>query len=474
VKRRHTLRGLFLAAALALSLLPLIALGGGLVGAAVLSTAAIEDVGDQVDSAQADLTRYAIDHWSDLAGGRAQAFEQGLTALREQHAFALEVRSLEDQVLYASPDVKDGRYAPGGFTLQANQRTMLLRTADGRTLGMMQLWIWPRAGTNLINRALAVGLWAGAATLVGLLLGLLWWIRRAILQPLRALSLATASMAEGSLDFAVPESQVSELDGLGRAFGDMRDRLRAALARQQALEAERRQFIAAVGHDLRTPLSSIQAFAEGLRDGLARSPAKAGRYAGVIVDKTREMSRLVEDLFAFARLDLPESTARFQPVNAAEYLGAALRGFAPAAVEKGVRLAAEGPAELLLHVDPDLFARALGNLISNALRHTPAGGCVTLAWAPAPAPGPNAPGPSAPGAIITVADTGEGIPPAELPDLFSPLHRTDRSRSRRSGGAGLGLAITARIVALHGGQIACESTLGEGSRFTITLHPKIQ
>jgi signal transduction histidine kinase len=480
MKRTYTLGTLVLTAALALFLLPLIALGGGLVGAAVLSTAAQQAAGEQVDSAAVDVAGYAVAHWGELTGDM-HAFESGLAALRERHAFVLEIRSLDNRVLYASPLVENGEYHPRGFSLQATQRTTLLRTPGGETLGLLQLWIWAPAGTSLLSRALAVGLWAGAATLVALLIALLWWIRRSILTPLRSLSQATVAVAEGALDFAVPGSRVRELDALGRAFDDMRQQLQAALSRQRTLEDERRRFIAAVGHDLRTPLSSIQAFAEGLRDGLARSPEKARRYAQVIVDKAREMGRLVEDLFAFARLDLPDATIRPEAVDAAEYLGAALRSFQPAADARGVQLAAVGPASLTLQVDPDLFARAVGNLVSNAIRHTPAGGRITVAWAPAePGTAPDrshaapVPAPSAPGVLITVTDTGEGIPPEDLPLLFSPLHRTDRSRSRQSGGAGLGLAITARIVALHGGAITCESTVGRGTRFTIHLpcpHP---
>jgi len=104
------------------------------------------------------------------------------------------------------------------------------------------------------------------------------------------------------------------------------------------------------------------------------------------------------------------------------------------------------------------MGRAVGTLIANALRHTPAGGEIRLSWRQV--------GDSV---EIAVTDTGEGIPPEQLPHLFTPMHRTDTSRSRRSGGAGLGLAIVSRIAALHGGRVACESRVGEGSTFTISL-----
>ena len=458
MNRTFRLRALFLTAALALILVPLIAVGGGLVGAVLMNRPNIEAAGDEIHSVEASILQYTASLW-DLLPNNRDAFAEGLARLVDDQAFAIEVRSLQDKVLYASPGVVDGEYHGGkGIKRQPTQRAALVRGKDGQTLGVVQEWIWPPSGTSTFSKALAAGLWTGAATLVLILLGVLWYIGRAILQPLRALDRATAAVSEGSLDFLVPKSQVAELSALSRGFATMRDRLQAALDRQQALESERRRFIAAIGHDLRTPLSSVRAYAEGLRDGLARDPDRAARYGDVILAKTRELERLVEELFEFARLDLPGASARVQPVPAAEYLGAAVRALEPEAAGKGIRLLADGP-DFTLRVDPELFARALDNLLANALRHTPEGGAVSLTWAPR----------EAGGAIITVADTGEGIPPDEIPHLFSPLHRTDRSRSRRSGGAGLGLAITARIVALHDGEITRASTLGQGTKFTMVL-----
>ncbi|HYG58144.1 MAG TPA: HAMP domain-containing sensor histidine kinase, partial [Symbiobacteriaceae bacterium] len=436
--KTYTLRGLFLAAATALVLLPLVALGTGLVLVASANWSRFTLAGDEIDAAQVAVARAVAAHWAALD---APGFEADLTRLAGRSAVAIEVRALDDRVVYASPGVKDGVYSPGGLSVEPNQRVVLVRRGD-ETVGVVTLWIWPASAITGMNHTLLGGLSAAVATLIGLMLAVLAWIRRSILTPVQALSQATAAVATGSLDFAVPSSQVRELDGLGRAFGHMRDRLQASLARQQALETDRRRFLAAVGHDLRTPLSSVRAFAEGLRDGLAREPARAAHYGEVILNKTAEVERLVEDLFQLSRLDLPEAGARKQDVDAAEYLGAALRAFQPEAEGKQIHLEARGPLALPLQVDPDLFVRAINNLLSNALRHTPAGGTVRLTWAEG---GPN-------GAVtITVADTGEGIPPEELPHLFSPMHRADRSRSRRSGGAGLGLAITARVVTLHGG-----------------------
>lgn len=451
MSKTYSLRRLTLAAAMALVLLPLVALATGLVFVASANWSRITMGGDEVDTAIAELTQLVVTDWEQVG---SLPFQTQLARMEQRYSFALEVRGLNGQVRFASPGVdEDGILRRAGVNAEPNQRAVLLQRG-GEPLGLLTLWVWPTDALSGLNHALTGGLLAGALTFVGLLLAVLAWIRRAMLEPLQALGRAAGAVASGTLAFEVPVSQVQELNALGQAFGDMRDQLQASLERQKALEAERRHFIAAIGHDLRTPLSSVKAFAEGLRDGLARDPAKAAHYGQVILTKAAELERLVEDLFQYSRLDLPETTARKQPVDAAEYLGAALRAFEPEAAAKGVTLAAGGPTATL-EVDPELFVRVINNLLSNALRHTPAGGSVRLSWGP--------------GFSITVADTGEGIQPEELPHLFSPLHRADRSRSRKSGGAGLGLAIARRIVELHGGSIACESTLGEGTCFTITL-----
>ena len=458
--RRYSLRSLALLAVLAALLLPLLALGGGLAGTVALNAGFVRLAADEVEAAEQAVARLVTDRWEALDGPE---FAAELAALGSRWSFALEVRGLDDRVRYASPSVADGTLVGSGFRVEPVQRARLLHR-DGELLGLLVLWIWPREAISGVGAAARVGLGLAVATLLGLLAGVLVWTGRAVLRPLKALEAATAAVAEGDLSFGLPRSRVRELDALGQAFAAMRDRLQAALDRQAALQEERRQLIAAIGHDLRTPLASVRAFAEGLRDGLAREPEKAARYAEVILRKTAEVERLVEDLFQFSRLELPEARAALRPVELAGFLRAALGAFAAQAEQKGVALSARGP-DLTAPIDPELLGRALDNLIANALRHTPPGGEIRLAWRREGGE-----------VAIAVADTGEGIPPEQMPHLFTPMHRADRSRSRRSGGAGLGLAIAARIAALHGGRITCESRVGEGSTFTIVLpaDPRVQ
>lgn len=453
MRRRYSLRGLVLSVALALILLPLLAMGGGLAGIAAMNWSTISMAPLEVDEVERQVSQLVAEQWDEVG---SPAFLAALERLQGRWDFALELRSLDDRIRYASPTVQEGELHRQGLTVEPSRRFALLQR-DGTPLGLMILWIWPKRAVSGFSLAAQAGLAAAFSTVTILLLVVLWWISRSILQPLKSLEEATFAVAQGRLDFTIPRSQVMELDGLGQSFSAMRDQLSAALAEQAALQEQRRELIAAIGHDLRTPLSSVRAFAEGLRDGIAREPAKAVHYGEVILAKTTEVEHLVEELFQFARLELPETQVNRQRVELAAFLREALGAFGPEAEQKGVALQADGPS-LVAGFDPDLMGRAVNNLVANALRHTPAGGAVRLTWDRVDG-----------GVEIAVSDTGEGIPADELPQLFTPMHRTDRSRSRRSGGAGLGLAITARIVALHGGRVTCESRVGEGSRFGITL-----
>jgi len=456
-ERTYTLRGLFVRAALSLVLLPVFVLAAGLVIVGLANWSTIELAPAIAEAKEERLVSYLSAHWDQIGLDPA-----GLDSFLAGEGVRAEVRDLQERVVYASAGIVDGHFRRQGLSVVPEQRTRLIRTGSG-TVGYFTYWVVFDRTQSQLDLAVTLGLWAGLLTLVGLLLWNLRAIGRRILGPLRSLAQATEAVAAGDLSFTTPTTTVRELAALSRGFGEMRDRLRRSLERQQRLEDERRQFIAAIGHDLRTPLSSVRAFAEGLRDGLARDPEKTARYSQVILEKTQAVERLVEGLFEFAKLDLPGQKAAVESVSAPAYLSRAVQALQPVADERGIHLRADGP-EIPLRVDPSLFMRVIDNLLTNALRHTPSGGVVRVTWNPVDG-GQGGPA----GVRITVEDTGEGIPEDELPHLFSPLHRTDRSRSRRSGGTGLGLAITARIVAAHGGQIRCESEVGRGTRFLIDL-----
>lgn len=283
------------------------------------------------------------------------------------------------------------------------------------------------------------------------------WVTRSVRRPLEALGRATERIAAGDLDFDLPAADVTEVQQLAQRFGAMRAGLEEAIVRQAELERQRREFVASISHDLRTPITSVRGYLEGMRDGVAQSPAQVGHYVQVALEKTAMLERLVSDLFDYTRLEYADQSPRPEPLEVGGFLQKVVAGFAPRAAGSHELTLSQGPA-VSIAADPVLLERALANLLDNALRHTPAGGRVSVSWVPAGG-----------GVTITVADSGEGIPDDDLPLIFEPLYRSEKSRSRRTGGAGLGLPIARRIARAHGGDLEAANAAAGGAHFMLTL-----
>ena len=244
---------------------------------------------------------------------------------------------------------------------------------------------------------------------------------------------AADRVAAGDYETRVEERGPREVQRLGRAFNAMTERLGSN-------EARRRQLLADVAHELRTPLSVIQANLEALLDGLYPIDEEHLRS---VLEETRTMSRLLNDLQTLSTAEAGALTLHRESTTLRDLLDAAVRSFSAQATETGVRLETRVADALPdLEVDRLRVGEVLGNLLSNALRHTPAGGTITLAAVAVSG-----------GVEVAVSDTGAGIPPDRLPHVFDRF-----SRAPDSPGAGLGLAIARSLVEAHGGQIRAEST----------------
>jgi signal transduction histidine kinase len=267
-------------------------------------------------------------------------------------------------------------------------------------------------------------------------------------------------MADGDLGARAAVTGRDEFGALAAAFNGMAEQLQAAAARLREAEAARRQLVASVSHDLRTPLASIRAMVEAINDGVVTDQATVGRYTRTIAGEVERLSGLINDLFELSQIDAGALVLRLERGSLEDLISDTLRSLGPQAERRGVRLAGEVDAALPpVPLDPSRVQRVLDNLIGNALRHTPEGGTVEVR---ASAEGD--------GVRVTVRDTGEGIPATDLPRVFEPFYRGDDSRSR-AGGAGLGLTIARGIVELHGGRIWAESRPGQGAAFHFTLPP---
>jgi signal transduction histidine kinase len=239
----------------------------------------------------------------------------------------------------------------------------------------------------------------------------------------------------------------------------MREALRESLTRQINIEQERRLFISAIAHDLRTPLFSLRGYLEGLATGLANTPEKIGKYINVCQAKAATLERLISDLFAYTQLEYLEQVPRREALEMGKLITHILESLEPQAKSRGVTLVPEPPpTPCIVQVDAHLVTRVFENLLDNALRYTPSGGSIRVQWRP-----------EGNQLVFSVTDTGPGIAAADLPYLFTPLYRGDPSRNSNTGGAGLGLAIAQRILHAHGGNLIAANAIGGGAVFTGSL-----
>ncbi len=291
---------------------------------------------------------------------------------------------------------------------------------------------------------------------IALTLSLLFavWISRWVAGPLERMATSARAMAEGHYQPVALEGP-SEVQALGRSFNEMAGRV---VASQQS----QRDFVANVSHELKTPLTSVQGFAQAILDGTARNPEALTKAAHIIHDEAGRMHRLVLDLLELARLDAGTAGLEIYEVD----LGGVLRGvaerFAPQSQAAGVELVMDVPALPRLQGDGDRLAQVFNNLVDNAIKHSPAGGEVRLTA-----------GEKGGMLVVEVRDGGAGIPTEELGRIFERFYQVDKAR--RGGGTrgvGLGLAIAYEIVQAHGGTLTASSTAGAGSVFTVRLPVK--
>jgi len=266
-------------------------------------------------------------------------------------------------------------------------------------------------------------------------------------------------IARGDFSARVHLTEVDELSDVAEAFNLMGDELQKSFARQRELEQARRDLIAAVSHDLRTPLTSIRAMIEALADGVVAEPEMVQRYYSTVRAQIQNLSGLINDLFELSQLETGQVQLAVEVVNLNDLLSDVLESMQAQAGAKGVSLKGIFSEDLpIIKGELNKLQRVITNLVQNAIRHTPSGGSISLSTQVAPE-----------GVQVEVADTGEGIAPEDLPHIFDQFFRGEKSRSRETGGAGLGLAIAKRIVEAHHGRIWVESQVGQGTRFRFVL-----
>lgn len=331
-------------------------------------------------------------------------------------------------------------------------------------------------GLNLRGQALNFGLalvlpvlpqpnaWAdmlpilSQGVLVALVFSLLfgWLLARQMSRPVVRLTEATQAVSRGDYDQHVLPTGGQELVRLAESFNQMISEV-ADAQRQQ------RQLIADVSHELKTPLTSIQGFAQAMQDGALRKPEQYSRAAEIITKETARMTRLVNSLLELSKLESGEAALSLQELDLAEILKSCTDSFEMAARSSGVDLLTQFAPPLPLLGDPDRLRQVFNNLLDNALKYTPEGGVVCIKSEV-----------NGDGSVVNISikDSGAGIPAVDLPHIFERFYQADKSRRRdlAQEGTGLGLAITREIVLAHNGKIEARSEPGDGAEFIVSFN----
>jgi signal transduction histidine kinase len=271
---------------------------------------------------------------------------------------------------------------------------------------------------------------------------------------------ATKNISEGNLDYQIKYKNNDEIGKFCIVFDDMRKELKESLENQVKYEKSRRELIASISHELRTPITSITGYVEGLEEGIASDGEMFQRYISVIKDKTEKLDHLIEDLFQYSQMELGQLNMNIMTINSMELFEEIFTNLKMEFMNTNIAFTRQGPLpDVEINVDHYRIRQVIDNLIQNAKRYANSDGKIS---AGVKLKNDNK-------IVVFITDNGEGIPEEDIENIFEKFFRGEKSRSREYGGVGLGLAICKHIVEAHGGEIWVDSKTGRGSTFYFTI-----
>lgn len=294
--------------------------------------------------------------------------------------------------------------------------------------------------------------------LVGTNALLSYFMSRSILRPVNQLSVAAEKISKGQLDFHLETSSKDELGKLVKSFDQMREKLKESLELRERYENNRKELIANISHDLKTPITSIRGYVEGIMDGVANSKEKLQSYLNTIHAKTEHMAHLIEELSLYSKLDVKSVLFQFEKVKMNAFLEDYIEELS---MENNQALEVSFIADNVLTalVDRDKLIRVMNNIIRNSMKYNNKEICKIMISLQD----------MGKEVCVSVKDNGPGVSSEDINRIFNRFYRADPSRNSKTGGSGLGLAIAAQIIEAHGGEIWAEQSTGEGLTIRFTL-----
>ena len=282
--------------------------------------------------------------------------------------------------------------------------------------------------------------------LVTTALGLTWWIYRGVIAPLDKLRMATQKIKSGDLDFSVASEGVSEIADLCQDFEEMRQRLKETAEEKVEFDKESKELISNISHDLKTPITAVKGYVEGIMDGVANTPEKMERYIKTIYNKANEMDRLINELTFYSKMDTNKIPYTFNKISVTEFFDDCAEDLQTELGAKNVEFYYSNyvEPEVTVIADAEQIKRVVNNIVSNSLKYTDSDKPKKINLRVRDV-----------GDFIQVEieDNGKGIAAKDLPNIFDRFYRTDASRNSSKGGSGIGLSIVKKIMEDHGGKV---------------------
>lgn len=349
---------------------------------------------------------------------------------------------------------KDGFYYD---SLRVVVKQVTFTSADGQDCSVMII----THVTNFLNRKVVRNTIIVAVLILAMTGYVLTrWIHKGVFKPIRDLNTAMENIEDGNLDYILPQQdprkmKKGEIELLYVNYEQMRLRLKESAEEKLQTDNRNRELVSNISHDLKTPITSIKGYVEGIMDGIADTPEKMDKYIRTIYNKTNDMDRLINELTTYSNIDANRIPYHFHKINVAEYFNDCVEEVGLDLDSKGIRLSYTNlvDPDTMIIADPEQLKRVVNNIISNSVKYmNKQKGIISIDILD-----------EVDSIRVEIEDNGKGIPQKELPYIFERFYRTDASRNSAQGGSGIGLSIVRKIVEDHGGYIWATSKEDEGT-----------
>ena len=408
------------------------------------------DMADQVQGFMADTP----DTWTSRMGSLEIMTESGTLRVVVTQNGGLAYVAGEEQAVDSQLAEAAGSIDEAELFLSAGNRSVY-RASHTFSGGTWSLYLFGTRQAHLDSGLKVIAALAAVGLLLVVCLTILMtnrfltrFVVRKIEEPLDLLSEGARRLGEGDLDHRIAYAGKDEFAPVCAAFNEMAARLKESVERARRDEESRKELLAGISHDLRSPLTSIRAYVEGLLEGVAQTEEAKGRYLRTIHTKAEDIDRLVSQLFLYAKLDLEGAPMELRPLRLDEFVSGFVEETAPDSRTRGLELTAERLASVTVSADPAQLRWVLSNILENSIKYKDREtGHLRITLEE--------------DGRLTLADDGPGVPEETLPKLFDAFYRSDPARKNPAGGSGLGLAIAAKAVGAMGGTIrACHGPAG--------------